>query len=109
MQNHTSPVVVAAKLVLAAVLLLGLVCVAAADLAPRVPLPMVLLYATAGGLVLVAIVIAGAVLSLTVSQFVLRQGGTDAQWFWFRSEPQGLVQLRAEAKALAARRGQEPS
>ena len=55
------------------------------------------------------IVVVGAVVSLTVSQFVLRHGGTDVQWFWFRSEPQGLVQLRAQAKALAAQQGQEPS
>jgi hypothetical protein len=109
MQNHTSVFVLAAKLVLATVLLLGLLSVAAADLAPQVPLAEFLWYAAIGGLGLVAIVIAGAVVSLTVSQFVLRQGGTDAQWFWFRSEPQGLVQLRAQAKALAAQQGQEPS
>jgi|GEM_PF-1002631 len=109
MQNHKSDFLLAAKLVLAALLLLGLLSVAAADLAPRVPLATFLWYATVGGLGLVAVVIAGAVVSLTVSQFVLRHGGTDPQWFWFRSEPQGLVQLRAQAKALAARQGHEPS
>ncbi len=109
MQNHKSDFVLAAKLVLAAVLLLGLLSVAAADLAPRVPLATFLWYATVGGLGLVAIVVVGAVVSLTVSQFVLRHGGTDAQWFWFRSEPRGLVQLRAQAKAHAVQPGQEPS
>lgn len=109
MQNNKSRFLLAAKLVLAALLLLGLIGVAAADLAPQVPLAVFLWYATVGGLGLVAIVIAGAVVSLTVSQFVLRHGGTDAQWFWFRSEPQGLVQLRAQAKARAAQQNHEPS
>ena len=109
MQNHKSHFLLAAKLVSAALLLLGLLSVAAADLAPHVPLAVFLWYATVGGLGLVAIVIVGAVASLTVSQFVLRHGGTDAQWFWFRSEPQGLVQLRAQAKARAAQQSHEPS
>lgn len=109
MQNHKSHCLLAAKLVLAAVLLLALLGIAAADLAPQVPLAVFLCYATVGGLGLVAIVIVGAVVSLTVSQFVLRHGGTDPQWFWFRSEPQGLVRLRAQAKAHAAQQGQEPS
>lgn len=109
MQNHKSDFLLAAKLVLAALLLLGLISVAAADLAPHVPLAVFLWYAAVGALGLVAIVVVGAVVSLTVSQFVLRHGGTDVQWFWFRSEPQGLVQLRAQAKALAAQQGQEPS
>lgn len=107
MQNHKSDFLLAAKLTLAAALLLGLVSVAAADLAPQVPLAVFLWYATVGGLGLVAIVIAGAVVSLTVSQFVLRHGGTDPQRFWFRSEPQGLVQLREQAKAHAAQQGPE--
>lgn len=109
MQINKSHFLLAAKLVLAALLLLGLVSVAAADLAPQVPLAVFLRYATFGGLGLVAIIMVGAVVSLTVSQFVLRHGGTDAQWFWFRSEPQGLVALRAQAKAHAARQGHEPS
>lgn len=109
MQNNKSHFLLAAKLVLAALLLLGLLSRAAADLAPRVPLAEFLWYAAVGGLGLVGIVVVGAVVSLTVSQFVLRNGGTDAQWFWFRSEPQGLVALRAQAKAHAARQGHEPS
>ncbi len=109
MQNPKAHFLLAAKLFCAALLLLGLITVAAADLAPQVPLAVFLWYATVGGLGLVAIMIVGAVVSLTVSQFVLRHGGTDPQWFWFRSEPQGLVQLRAQAKAHAAQQGQEPS
>ncbi|MES2952875.1 MAG: hypothetical protein V4858_30460 [Pseudomonadota bacterium] len=103
---NASPVV---RLVLAAELLLALAAVAGADLVPTVPLPMLLLYAAVGGLLLVAVVVLAAVASLTVSQFVLRHGGTDAQWFWFRSEPPGLVELRRQTKALAARSGREPS
>ncbi len=76
----------------------GLV-VAGSHLAPTVPLPAVFLYSVvrvvAGG----AVLLVAIVVSLTVSQWVLRHGGTDAQWFWFSGEPPGLQKLRAEAQA----------
>jgi hypothetical protein len=86
--------------------MLGLAAMAGADLAPTVPLPTFLLYAAIGGLALVALVVAAAVVSLTVAQWVLRQGGTDPQWFWFGSEPRGLRDLRLQAKALAQQQQQ---
>ena len=42
------------------------------------------------------------VCSLQFSQFILRMGGTDAQWFWFSSEPKGLAALRDQAPASSA-------
>jgi hypothetical protein len=45
-----------------------------------------------------ALIILGAICSLQFSQFILRMGGTDAQWFWFPSEPRGLVGLREEQR-----------
>ncbi len=108
MKTQTSNTALVARIGAAALMLLGLVAVAGADLAPTVPLPTFLLYAAMGGLALVAIVVA-AVASLTVWQFVLRHGGTDPQWFWFRSEPPGLRGLRLQAKALAEQRRREPS
>lgn len=33
-------------------------------------------------------------------QFILRNAGTDPQWFWFSGEPRGLVALREQAKQL---------
>ncbi|OYU46023.1 MAG: hypothetical protein CFE44_04405 [Burkholderiales bacterium PBB4] len=81
------------KAILAAALLTSLLGVAASHIAPAMPLVKVLTYAF--GLFLVLVVL--TVLSLTFSQFILRNGGTDAQWFWFSSEPKGLVQLREQA------------
>ena len=40
----------------------------------------------------------GTIPVLTFYQFILRNGGTDPQWFWFSSEPRGLVALREQSK-----------
>lgn len=90
------------KLLVAATALVGLVAVACRPLMPSVTPGELLLYAAAGVVGVLALVIGGAVCSLQFSQFILRAGGTDAQWFWFPSEPEGLVSLReqqAEGKA----------
>lgn len=90
--------------VLTAVLLLSLLAgVAGTQLAPRLPWPMVLFYSALGALALLLVLMVGAVVLLTLHQFVLRQGGTDMQWFWFRSEPPGLAQMRAQAKGEGVR------
>lgn len=110
MKSQTSKAPLVVRIVVAVVLLLGLLAVAGADLAPTVPRPLFLGYAALVGLALVAIVVVAAVGSLTVLQFVLRHGGTDPQWFWFGSEPRGLRNLRLQANELAERqRRGEPS
>ena len=48
------------------------------------------------------VVLVAAVISLTFWQFLLRKGATDPQWYWFKSEPRGLVQ---ERELLRAREG----
>ncbi len=101
MKTHSLNTALLVRVTVAVLALLALAGIAGADLAPTVPLPTFLLYAAMVGLALVALVVVAAVASLTVSQFVLRKGGTDPQWFWFRSEPPGLQQLRAQAKAVA--------
>lgn len=98
MKTQASNTALVVRIVVAAVLLLGLLAVAGADLAPTVPRATFLLYAAIGGLALVAILVVAVIAKLTVSQFVLRHGGTDPQWFWFGSEPQGLREMRAQAK-----------
>jgi hypothetical protein len=35
-----------------------------------------------------------SVIYLNVYEWVLRKGGTDTAWFWFNSEPKGLMALR---------------
>ncbi len=78
-----------------------LAVVAGSQLAPKLPLPTLLLYCALGAIALLLVLSVAAVLLLTLHQFVLRQGGTDSQWFWFRGEPPGLAQLRAQAKGNA--------
>ena len=84
------------KLLVAAVALVALVAVAGKRLAPSLTLGEVLLYSAVGVVSVMALIILGAVCSLQFSQFILRKGGTDAQWFWFLSEPKGLVALREQ-------------
>ena len=90
---------VAVKALLATVLLSALAGVVGASLAPKVPLQVVLLYSALGAAALFVFLIVVTVATLTLVQFILRKGGTDPQWFWFSSEPPGLVRLRAQARA----------
>jgi glycopeptide antibiotics resistance protein len=82
------------KLMLAAVAILAIVGLAASELAPALPFGQLLLYCAAGLAALFALLVVAAVCSLQFSQFILRIGGTDAQWFWFSSETKGLMSLR---------------
>lgn len=84
------------KLLVAAIALVALVAVASRRLAPSITLGELVLYCAAGVIGVMALIILGAVCSLQFSQFILRAGGTDAQWFWFPSEPKGLVALREQ-------------
>lgn len=84
----------AAKLMICAVLLIALVALAAHNMAPKMSFALIFAYALLG-FSLVAIALVGlSLIYLTVYQWVLRKGGTDAAWFWFSSEPKGLVALR---------------
>jgi len=82
------------KLLLAALSLVALVALPARELMPSVSLGLLLLYVSAGVAGVFALLTLGAICSLQFSQFILRMGGTDPQWLWFSSEPQGLVALR---------------
>ena len=71
------------------------------QLFPAMPAGQVAIHAAlglAGGLAVITCV---ALLYLAFGHFILRRGGTDAQWFWFPGEPKGLARLRADA-GLAA-------
>ena len=93
------------KVALATVLLSCLAGIAGSQLAPHVPLYLVLLYSAGGAVVVFFTLVLASIATLTVSQFILRNGGTDVQWFWFQAEPQGLVQLRAQARDARAHAG----
>jgi hypothetical protein len=80
------------KVAIAAAAVVALVAIPARRLAPNLTLAELVLCIAGAfvGLVLVA------VCSLQLAQFVLRNGGTDPQWFWFRGEPPGLEQQRGK-------------
>ena len=82
------------KLLLAATAIVAIVAVAVRQMVPTLPTRELLLYCAGGGLAVFLLVILAAVCSLQFSQFILRHGGTDAQWFWFSGEPEGLAALR---------------
>jgi len=73
--------------------------IAGSQLAPSVPLHVILFYSAIGAIALFVAVMVAVVLTLTLIQFLLRKGGTDPQWFWFNAEPPGLVQLREQIAA----------
>jgi hypothetical protein len=92
----------AAKLLLATVLLAALAGFAGSKLAPSVPLSTVLLYCLIGAAALFVVIFFAAACMQVFNQFILRHGGTDTQWFWFSSEPAGLVKLRAQRRDAQA-------
>lgn len=104
MSNRSGKIVFLGKLLVAAVAIVALVALPARQLAPSVTLGQLLVYCAVGVVGVMALIIIGAVFSLQFSQFILRMGGTDAQWFWFPSEPRGLVGLREQQREGKAAR-----
>lgn len=82
------------KLLFAAMALVALVALAVSRLVPGISPGDLVLYCAAGVGGLLALLVLAVACSLQFSQFILRIGGTDAQWFWFSSEPKGLAALR---------------
>lgn len=91
----TPRMVILFKLIVAAAAVVAVVAIPAREIAPDLSLSRLIIYLAGAfaGLVLLAIC------SLQFAQFILRRGGTDAQWFWFNREPPGLEQQRAKSKA----------
>jgi len=86
------------KIPLAALALGALAAVAAKSVVPDMPLPTALWYAAIGALALFVILVVWSVIAATLMQRILKQGGTDPDWFWFNGEPPGLQQLRQGAR-----------
>jgi hypothetical protein len=82
------------KLIVALALLVGIVVVAAQDLAPNMSYAKLFAYIFIGLAALAVNLVGLSVIYLNISQWVLRKGGTDTAWFWFNSEPKGLMALR---------------
>ena len=87
------------KALLATIMLSCLAGIAGSQLAPNVPLFTVLLNCAIWAAVMFVALIFVAILSLTFNQFIIRHGGTDAAWFWFKAEPPGLQRQREQLKA----------
>lgn len=100
MRTSRRSAVVAIKLVVAVVLFATLIGFIGSGLGPVLPLSRVLPLALVVALAVAAVILPSALVSLAMGQWALRHGGTDAQWFWFPSEPQGLVQQREDLAAL---------
>ena len=89
----------ALKAVLAIVMLAALAGVAGSQIAPHVPLQTVLLYCVIGAAILFAVLVFAAIVMLMFNQFILRHGGTDPTWYWFKGDPPGLEKQREQLKA----------
>ena len=83
-----------AKLLLAGILIAGLIVVAAQDLAPNMSYAKLFAYIFIGLAALAVNLVGLSVIYLNVYQWVLRKGGVDTAWFWFNSEPKGLMAVR---------------
>lgn len=97
------------KLLVSAIAIVALVSMPARIFMPSASLVEVLLYCALGVVCFMMVLAVVTVCSLQISQVILRLGGTDTQWFWFSSEPNGLVALRRKmrkAKTLRDRDAQ---
>ena len=82
------------KLIVALALLVGIVVVAAQDLAPNMSYAKLFVYIFLGLAPLAVTLVGLSVIYLNVYEWVLRKGGTDTAWFWFNGEPKGLMAVR---------------
>ena len=71
------------RIVLATALLASGTTTLAARLFPHASVATAFFYTAAAGCALLGALVCATVVSLTFRQFILRKGGTDAQWFWF--------------------------
>ena len=86
------------KLIVALALLVGIVVVAAQDLAPNMSYAKLFAYIFIGLAAFAVNLVGLSVIYLNVYEWVLRKGGTDTAWFWFNSEPKGLMAVREKIR-----------
>ena len=91
--NHQAKIKLA-KLFIAGLLIIGLIVLAAQDLAPNMSYAKLFAYIFIGLAALALNLVGLSVIYLNVYEWVLRKGGTDTAWFWFNSEPKGLMAVR---------------
>jgi hypothetical protein len=81
-------------MIVALALLMGIVVVAAQDLVPDMSYAKLFAYIFIGLAALAVNLVGLSVIYLNVYEWILRKGGTDTAWFWFNSEPKGLLAVR---------------
>ncbi len=86
------------KILAATFLLIALVVFAAQDLVPNISYAKLFAYILLGIVALAVYLVGLSVIYLNVHQWVLRKGGTDTAWFWFSSEPKGLMAMREKLR-----------
>ena len=86
------------KLIVALAMLVGIVAVAAQDLAPQMSYAKLFAYIFIGLAALAVNLVGLSVIYLNVYEWILRKGGTDTAWFWFNTEPKGLMALREKLR-----------
>ena len=87
------------KILVAAILIGAILVVAGKSLFPHASTIEVLLGAAAAVIALCVLSGVVFVVGATINQAVLRAGGTDTQWLWFKSDPPGLNKLRGRPEA----------
>ncbi len=95
--NHQTKIKLA-KLFIAGLLIIGLIVLAAQDLAPNMSYAKLFVYIFLGLAALAVTLVGLSVIYLNVYEWVLRKGGTDTAWFWFNREPKGLMALREKLR-----------
>ena len=95
--NHQTKIKLA-KLFIAGLLIIGLIVLAAQDLAPNMSHAKLFAYIFIGLAALAVNLVGLSVIYLNCYQWVLRKGGTDTAWFLFNSEPKGLTALREKLR-----------
>ncbi len=95
---------VVAKLLIVLVFMLTVLGFAGRSIAPSVAMATWLLWCALGVAVFLLVLGVLIVLNWQLGQWVLRNGGTDPQWFWFPSEPRGLVALREQQRSMEKQR-----
>lgn len=86
------------KIAIAIILIGCIIAFASRDIAPHTSTWRSLLIFFGIGLALIFVFVLAAVLQAKTNQYVLKKGGTDAQWLWFpgAKNPPGLQKLLDE-------------
>jgi hypothetical protein len=96
---RSSKTMIAAKVVAVVALFVGLTSFVVRGIFPSVSVPQVVIGVLLGNAAIFSIGVVVMLCSLHFRQWVLRRGGIDTQWLWFRSDPPGLDRMRGKDQA----------